>query len=74
MNAIKSLGKKAMLAVYLIGFILIVIALNKLFGDESEGIISKGVIILLAILVFVDRQIDDILEYLKDKDSKKKDV
>jgi hypothetical protein len=74
MNIIKNLGKKAMLAIYMVGFILIVIALDKLFGSEGDGIISKGVVMFLATLVFLDRQVDDILEYLRDRDCKKKDA
>lgn len=61
----KKLGKNAMMVIYFLAFILVVVALEKLFGGEGkEGLINSNLIIWMAVIVFLDRTREDLMEYL----------
>ena len=61
----KNLGKNAMMVVYFLAFILVVVLVNKFFGT-----LNNGLLIGFGILVFLDRTVDKVLEYLEDKKKK----
>lgn len=58
----KKLGKNAMMFVYFLVFILIVVLMDKFFGE-----INNGLLITFGVLVFLDRTREDIIEYLNGK-------